>query len=170
MSYSLWSQGLRARQSPISMRFPQQEYWSELPCPSPGDLPDPGIEPGSPALTGGFFTTKPLGKPVFLIARRQIVNTELRDSQVVLVVKNLPASAGDTGDGVSKPGSGRSPGEGHGYPRQYSPMANPVDRGAWWATVHGATQSQTWQSTHTYHLAKCLKTNSEVTNILKHTC
>ena len=42
------------------MGFSRQEYWSELPCPSPGDLPDPGIEPGShtsPALAGGFFTT-----------------------------------------------------------------------------------------------------------------
>ena len=49
-----------ARQVPLSMRFPRQEYWSELPFPPPGDLPDPGIKPESlrsPALTGGFFTT-----------------------------------------------------------------------------------------------------------------
>ena len=46
-----------------SMEFPRQEYWSRLPFPSPGDLPDPGIEPGSPALAGGFFTTGPPGKP-----------------------------------------------------------------------------------------------------------
>ena len=45
------------------MEFPRQEYWSKLPFPSPGDLPDPGIEPGSPALAGGFFTTGPPGKP-----------------------------------------------------------------------------------------------------------
>ena len=38
-------------------------YWSGLPFPPPGDLPDPGIEPASPALAGGFFTTEPLGKP-----------------------------------------------------------------------------------------------------------
>ena len=43
-------------------RFSQKEYWSELPFPSPGDLPDPGIEPASPAVAGGFFTTEPPGK------------------------------------------------------------------------------------------------------------
>ena len=49
-----------SRQAPLSMGFSRQEDWSELPCPSPGDLPDPGIEPvslTSPALAGGFFTT-----------------------------------------------------------------------------------------------------------------
>ena len=49
-----------AHQAPLSMGFSRQEYWSWLPCPSPGDLPDPGIEPtslASPALAGGFFTT-----------------------------------------------------------------------------------------------------------------
>ena len=45
-----------ACQAPLSMGFPRQEYWSGLPFPSPGDLPDPGIEPTSPALAGGFFT------------------------------------------------------------------------------------------------------------------
>ena len=44
------------------MGFPGDEYWSELPFPFPGDLPDPGIEPVSPTLAGRFFTTKPLGK------------------------------------------------------------------------------------------------------------
>ena len=53
------------RQAPLSMGFFGQEYWSGLPFPSPGDLPDPGIEPASPAFTGGFFTTEPPGKPVF---------------------------------------------------------------------------------------------------------
>ena len=46
-------------QAPLSMGFSRQEYWSELPCPLPGDLPDPGIKPESlkpPALAGGFFT------------------------------------------------------------------------------------------------------------------
>ena len=49
------------------MGFPRQEYWSGLPFPSPGDLPDPGIEPMSPALAGGFFTTEPPGKPKILL-------------------------------------------------------------------------------------------------------
>ena len=46
-----------ARQPPLSMGFPRQEYWSGLPFPSPGSLPNSGIEPVSPALEGGFFTT-----------------------------------------------------------------------------------------------------------------
>ena len=45
------------------MGFPKQGYWSGLPFPSPGDLPDPGIEGTSPVLAGGFFTTEPPGKP-----------------------------------------------------------------------------------------------------------
>ena len=44
-------------QAPLSMGFSRQEYWSGLPCPPAGDLPDPGIEPASPALPGGFFAT-----------------------------------------------------------------------------------------------------------------
>ena len=51
-----------ALQAPLSMGFPRQEYWSALPFLSPGDLPDPGIEPASPALEGRFFTTKPVRK------------------------------------------------------------------------------------------------------------
>ena len=48
-----------ARQAPLSMGFPRQEHQSELPFPSPGDLPNPGIKPASSALAGGFFTTEP---------------------------------------------------------------------------------------------------------------
>ena len=55
----LRSHGLVARQSPLFMGFPRQEHWSGLPFPSPGDLPDPGIEPVSSALAGGFSTTEP---------------------------------------------------------------------------------------------------------------
>ena len=51
-----------AHQAPLSMGFSRQEYWSRLPFPSPGDLPDPGIKPASPALACGFFTTEPPGK------------------------------------------------------------------------------------------------------------
>ena len=49
--------------APISMQFSMQEYWIPFPFPPPGDLPDPGTEPVSPALAGGFFTTEPPGKP-----------------------------------------------------------------------------------------------------------
>ena len=63
-----------------------------------------------------------------------------RASQIVLVVKNLHANAGDAGQ---IPGSGRSPGGGHGNPLQYPRLGNPMDRGTWRATVHGITKSQT---------------------------
>ena len=56
-----------AYQAPLSLGFSRQEYWSGLPFPSPGDLPDPGIEPASlmsPALAGGLFTTESPGKPI----------------------------------------------------------------------------------------------------------
>ena len=55
------------------------------------------------------------------------------------MVKNLPAKGGDTG---SVPGLGRSPGEGNGNPLQYSCLGNPMDRGAWQATVRGVAKSQ----------------------------
>ena len=64
------------------------------------------------------------------------------------VVKNLPASAGDASDVGSVPGLGRSPGVEDGNPLQYSCLEKSMDRGAWWATVHGVTKSQTQLSRH----------------------
>ena len=75
-------------------------------------------------------------------------------SQMALVVKNLTANAGDVRDEGSIPGSGRSPGGGHGNPLQYSCLGNPMDRGAWQAEVHGVAKSQTrlkQLSMHTCH-------------------
>ena len=67
-------------------------------------------------------------------------------------VRNLPTNAGDTGDSGLFPGWGRSPGEGNGYPPQCSHLQNPMDRGAWWATVCGVKKSWTrlsnWAQTH----------------------
>ena len=59
------------------------------------------------------------------------------------MVKNLPADAGGIKDRGCIPGSGRSPGGGHGHPLQYSCLENPTDRAAWRAAVHGVTESQT---------------------------
>ena len=64
-------------------------------------------------------------------------------SQVALVVKNLPANAGDIRDVGLIPGSGRSRGGGHGNPLQYSCLGNSMDGGIWLATVHGVAESQT---------------------------
>ena len=52
-----------AHQAPLSMGFSRQEYWSGLPFPSPGDIPNPGIEPRSPALLAAALTSEPPGKP-----------------------------------------------------------------------------------------------------------
>ena len=63
-------------------------------------------------------------------------------SQVLLVVRNLSANAGHIRDLGSSPGSGRSPGGGHGNLLQYSFLENSMDKGAWHATVHGVTKSR----------------------------
>ena len=58
---TLWT---AAHQVPLSMKFSRQDYQSRLQFPSLGDLPDPGIVPGSPVFAGGFFTAKPSGTPI----------------------------------------------------------------------------------------------------------
>ena len=68
---------------------------------------------------------------------KSILYSENRGFPNGSVVKNPPANIGDTD---SMPGLGRSPGEGNGHPFQYSCLGNPMDREAWWATVHGFTE------------------------------
>ena len=66
---------------------------------------------------------------------------------MALVVKKLPASAGDIRDVGSFPRFGRFPGRGHGNPLQYSHLEKPRDRGAWWATVHRVAESDMIEAT-----------------------
>ena len=68
----------------MSKGFPRQEYWSGLPFPAPGDLPDPGIEPGSPALQLDSLPSEPLGKPNFVYTMG-LKNKEIRRQ---LMMKN----------------------------------------------------------------------------------
>ena len=127
----------------------RQEYWSGLPCPPPGDLPNPGIESRSPASQADSLPSEHACLLLVLLLLIYLpgpnfspcITASKRVSQVALVVKNPPANAGDIGDTGSIPGSGRSPGGGHGNPLQCSCLENPMDRGAWWATVHGVTKS-----------------------------
>ena len=65
-----------ACQAPLSIEFPKQGYWSGLPLPSSGDLPDPGIEHTSSAEAGGFFTPEPRGKPIFKSLGNELQKTE----------------------------------------------------------------------------------------------
>ena len=80
-----------------------------------------------------------------------IIKLKCRASQVELVVKNPPANAGDIKDEGSIPESERSPKEENGKPLQCSYLGNPMDREAWWATVHGIVKTRTRLNTHTCH-------------------
>ena len=86
-----------AYQALLSMGFSRQEYWSELPFPSSGDLPDPRIEPvssGSPALAGGFFTTAP---PKWKVSNPILVpfNATLNNSPWSKQMKHLDRASSD---------------------------------------------------------------------------
>ena len=104
-----------AYQAPLPMEFSRQEYWSGVPLPSP------------------------INMAVFL----KLIYSIPTSSQVALVIKNLPANVADIRDMGLIPGLGKSPGEGNGNPLQYSCLENPMDRGAWRATVHSIIWSQT---------------------------
>ena len=83
------------------------------------------------------------------------------------MVKNLPANTGAIRDVGSIPGLGRSPGGGHGNPLQCSCPENPMDRGAWWATVHGAAKSCTQLSDWAYTQRKPLRYMDKVRDTKK---
>ena len=78
---------------------------------------------------------------------------------MVPVVNTPPASAGDRRDAISSPGSGRSPGGGHGSPLQYSCLENPVVRGTWWATVHRVAKS--WTQLRRLIMHSCMEINTK---------
>ena len=81
-----------------------------------------------------------------------LLRSVLTASQLALGIKNWPPNARDLRDTGSIPGSGQAPRGGHGNPLQYSCLENPMDRGAWWATVHGATKE------------------SDISEVTQHTC
>ena len=83
-------------------------------------------------------------------ARVDIDTVHIRASQLAPLVRNPPASAGDTGDLCSIPGLGRSPGEGNDVPAQHFCLQNPMDRGAWQAKVHEVAKSHLRLNTRTH--------------------
>ena len=138
------------------MGFSRQEYWSGLPCPPPGDLPNPGIEPRFPALQADSLLSEPVGLPLILslLLSFPLCHPPLTlDQSKALLLrghftqwlsnKESSCSVGDAEDVGSIPGLGRSPGGGNDNPFQYSCLENPTDRGAWRAIVHGFTKSRT---------------------------
>ena len=74
----------------------------------------------------------------------------------------MEESPANTGEGGSIPGSGRSPGEGNVNALQYSCLENPVDRGAWWATVHGVAESDTTEDAHSVDLSRRVISDNQV--------
>ena len=75
-------------QAPLSMGFSRQGYWSGLPCPHPGDLPDPGIEPASPALAGWFLTAWAKGSPTFeYLLVNHVFSTMSNCQEVAMILK-----------------------------------------------------------------------------------
>ena len=119
-----------ARRAPLSVEFSRHEHRSGLPFPSPGYLPDPGIEPQSPVMQAVFTHWVTSEAPRIL----ESVTLDSSDD------KGPACNAGDLG---TTRGSGRSPGEGNGNPLQCSCLENSTDRGAWRATVHGVPESDT---------------------------
>ena len=145
------------------MEFSRQEYWSGLPFSSPGDLPNPGIKPKSPALHVESLPAESQGRCSYLQTGTD------RGFPGSSAGKECTCNVRDPG---LIPMLGRSPGERIGYPLQYSwaslvgktwvqslgwedPLEGgmathpnilawriPVDKGAWWATVHGVTKSR----------------------------
>ena len=150
------------------MGFPRQEYWSGLPFPFPGVLPNPGIKCESPVLQADSLPSKPAEKPLWthlirskcshpdgtgicLQCRRPQFNSWVgkilwrRDRLPYPAFLGFPCgSAGKESDCNvrdlgSVPGLGRSPGEGYGYPIQYSGLENSMDCSLWGCKESGMT-------------------------------
>ena len=86
-----------------------------------------------------IYKGKNLGKNIYIYTHKLHTHTHTYGaSQAALVIKNLPANAGGIRDMGSIPSLGRDPEEGHGNPLQCSRLENPMNRGAWWAMVHGS--------------------------------
>ena len=141
------------------MGFSKQDYLCRLPFPSQGIFPTQGLNPGLLYCRQKLYHLSYLNPSKWLACRHHSIHSGLfltphfilfsfchqsiRISQMVLVVKNLSANAGNVKEVGSIPGLGRSPRERNGYSLWYSCLENPLDRGAQRATVHRVTKSQT---------------------------
>ena len=143
-----------ARQAPLAIGFLRPEYCNEcgegMPFPSPGDLPDPGIKPKSPALQENSLPWCHQGSllPKWLATNYwRTVQSFSQHSTKVLLPRQLSSKESTCNAGAAKDtdsilGLGRSPGQGNDNTCHCYCLENPVDRGAWWATVHRVSKSQ----------------------------
>ena len=99
-------------------------------------FPDPGVKLVSPELQVDSLLTEPPGEPAFKSYLQPILV-----SGFPWWLSSKESTTCNAGGASSTPGSGRSPGKGNGNPLQYSCLGNPMERGAWWAVVHGVTKS-----------------------------
>ena len=124
-------------QAPPSMGFSRQEYWSGVPLPSPR----------KDSKVGAYVMWLRGNQEASVAGAEWIRGGVIGDKGFHwwLSDKESACNAGDVGS-IPLSGQEDSPGEGNGYPLQYSCLGNPMGRGTWWATVHGGHKSQTWLS------------------------
>ena len=103
---ALWNPVCCSPPAPLSTGLPRQEYWSGLPCPFPGDLPDLGIKPVCPALAGGFFTTEPPGKP-HTFCNTNVVSVREENVAVLCVTEVVSHQLPLTAAVVRRPGASK---------------------------------------------------------------
>ena len=148
-----------ACQAPLFMGFSRQEYWSGLPCPPPGDLPNPGIKTTFLHWQASSLHQNHLGSPMYkfilFLNLPPIPPSHTPVSSQSSRLSNLCYTAAFHQPSIN------------GTPLQYSCLENPMDRGAWWAVVHGVMKSRTRLSnlTFTFHfhaLEKEMATHSSV--------
>ena len=154
-----------ARQAPLSMGFSRQEYWSGLPCRPPGDLPNPGTKPRSRALQADSLLLNHQGSPVGFIPFTKWLQRDYSSYSPMPIlwgITDFPGGASGKEPTFQcrrckrcqfNPWFWKIPWRRKWHPTPWSWLGNPMDRGAWWATVYGVTKSQIrpkWLSTHTH--------------------
>ena len=137
-----WVRGLQLLSSCLLVAQSCQTRWDPMDCSPPGSSAHTGAACQF-LLRGGGSSQPGDWTHISCIAGRFLTSWATREAQVAHVRENLPTSAGEVREEGSIPGWGRSHEGGNGSPPQYSCLEDFMDRGPWWATVHGVSKSQT---------------------------